>query len=816
MAKLKIYGKSEPSVGIKEYYSIYDLFGSSTPVQLAGPNFQNIPDDQIKWSVWILLGGSWIKTEENNKTGATVEYTFSPKSLKRKGIRMLVDINGEKAVLDIKTKQAVESKIMFVELLDINKKKPTQLFKYGQTIIARVHCVNMEKFPISVTLWEDDGGKGKENATDIKIDEQKGNVLDGIVDVEFYLDPAQAWLANIKPDANAANEGAFHEYYVTAEFYKKVSKPSKNVDVINPDYKDDPYAQNSKPETKKETQTPAEKKGPSQKEQKGIAKSDRKAYDYAEKKVAVEPVVGFNPAQEFINSMMMVNVGDAIWNKEKGVCFCNKNFEEKDVRKLVKLLKGSETIWEGQALRRGGRVPCNINDKSFATLTKSLNESFKRYKINTCIQKIHFLAQVCEETGTFTLSEEIRGEFISSQSVYKGRGLLQLTGVRIDPDDARSHFDKPGPYQDYADYRGNQEIVTKPEIVANNVDYCIDSGAWIWSINKKMTSNPRSQAITIWGRETLGKSLNELAVFGEKYFELISVLLNGRGSNGMPNNYAKRQTNYNLLKTFFFMYDKYHGASSRPFNAKDIVTYHIYENGDIEKHIPKEIKDEYKDKYKYVYHDKSNNEHEICTVKWFMVDKRNNGTIISSIPQGHIHTYNYPSGGNAQVAYVYANGDVCVSGTTYGYRKYPKGEGKVPLLRMMDNLSYEKDDVKIFYSFRSSQRRYCNPDAYAGFIGALAKLGREDVLCTGMCFDDATSYPSVTHPNGDCADTAYYSTLSLEQKKVNAFKDFHFEKIYRGSGSWYSSLVGTIYSSGHEDHLHSGEFNLNVVKIIKE
>jgi hypothetical protein len=85
-----------------------------------------------------------------------------------------------------------------------------------------------------------------------------------------------------------------------------------------------------------------------------------------------------------------------------------------------------------------------------------------------------------------------------------------------------------------------------------------------------------------------------------------------------------------------------------------------------------------------------------------------------------------------------------------------------------------------------------------------------------MCFADATSYPSVTHPNGDCADKAYYSTLSLEQKKVNAFKDFHFENIYRGNGSWYASLVGTTYSSGHEDHLHSGEFNLNVVKIIKE
>ncbi|MGV0964669.1 hypothetical protein [Empedobacter falsenii] len=85
-----------------------------------------------------------------------------------------------------------------------------------------------------------------------------------------------------------------------------------------------------------------------------------------------------------------------------------------------------------------------------------------------------------------------------------------------------------------------------------------------------------------------------------------------------------------------------------------------------------------------------------------------------------------------------------------------------------------------------------------------------------MCFKDATSYPSVTHPNGDSADTAYFPTLELEQKKVDAFKKFHFEKIYRGSGGWFPKLKGTNPSSGHEDHLHSGEFNSSIIKEKKE
>lgn len=85
-----------------------------------------------------------------------------------------------------------------------------------------------------------------------------------------------------------------------------------------------------------------------------------------------------------------------------------------------------------------------------------------------------------------------------------------------------------------------------------------------------------------------------------------------------------------------------------------------------------------------------------------------------------------------------------------------------------------------------------------------------------MCFEDVTSYPSVTHPNGDSADTSYYPTLQLEQKKVDAFKFFKFVHIYRGNSSWYSKLKNSGYMAGHEDHLHAGDFDSSSVDIIKE
>ncbi|WP_433810295.1 M23 family metallopeptidase [Flavobacterium johnsoniae] len=310
MAKLKIFGKANPVVGTKEFYSIKDLFGNSASAQFNEPNFESISDDQVKWSVWVLNGKTWKKTTENNETGITVCYMFSQKSLKRKSIRMLVEVNGEKAVLDIVTQKASQGKILHVDLLDNNYNKPARPFAYGDWIIARVHCVDMEMMPVKVTLWEDDGDKAKQNSTNVKIEIKKGDVLNGKADVAFYLDPSHKWLANAKLAPGDENEGEFHEYYVTAEIFEKVSKriASKNTNVPNPDYK-------KEPEAKK--QTPAEQKGPSKKETKKIALSDKKVQDYHEQKIVVKNEISKNPVWEKINSLMMVDVGDSIWNKNQ-------------------------------------------------------------------------------------------------------------------------------------------------------------------------------------------------------------------------------------------------------------------------------------------------------------------------------------------------------------------------------------------------------------------------------------------------------------------------------------------------------------------
>ena len=58
---------------------------------------------------------------------------------------------------------------------------------------------------------------------------------------------------------------------------------------------------------------------------------------------------------------------------------------------------------------------------------------------------------------------------------------------------------------------------------------------------------------------------------------------------------------------------------------QSIITYHIYYDGRIEKHIPKEIAEEFKQKYKYVYHDEKGNEHEVCVAEWHTIKEKEIG-----------------------------------------------------------------------------------------------------------------------------------------------------------------------------------------------
>ncbi|MBP4136753.1 hypothetical protein [Flavobacterium geliluteum] len=245
-------------------------------------------------------------------------------------------------------------------------------------------------------------------------------------------------------------------------------------------------------------------------------------------------------------------------------CYCNKDLTEEEVKAIIKIIKGSETIF--------GHADCTIKDKSIANFTLALNTTFRKYNISSCIQKITFLAQSFHESDNFNTAEEYSSNHDSSKSFYKGRGLIQMTGVQ---GVGSLLYNEPGPYKTYAEYVGNKEIINKPELIAQELTYAVDSAGWLWSKIKKTTTFPVLDKFTEtqksnarwkseYFKDGLKKTLNELATVMEnvdedKYFYLQSKILNGYSIDHKlekdPNGWSDRKSTLSKLKTWF-KYDK--------------------------------------------------------------------------------------------------------------------------------------------------------------------------------------------------------------------------------------------------------------------
>lgn len=227
-------------------------------------------------------------------------------------------------------------------------------------------------------------------------------------------------------------------------------------------------------------------------------------------------------------------------------------------------------------------------------------------------------------------------------------------------------------------------------------------------------------------------------------------------------------------------------------------------------------------RFRYLYYDADGTEHFVCETSSKVVRRHKNGSPKSGEPPpGYVQTYSYPTGGNAKKAYVYGSGEIYATGSHRNATiSYAADEGHVTLVKMLNSLPSLGTKSSVAYDFTSTQRRYCEPGAYAAFIGALARSNVGPVHSTGMCFEDGTSYPSLTHPNGDSVDTLYLPSAKLEQRLIDALLAFGFTKIYRGQGweldkkgnkkvtiEWLGQLTGATYKAHHEDHLHAGEFD---------
>lgn len=228
----------------------------------------------------------------------------------------------------------------------------------------------------------------------------------------------------------------------------------------------------------------------------------------------------------------------------------------------------------------------------------------------------------------------------------------------------------------------------------------------------------------------------------------------------------------------------------------------------------------------YFYFDRYDNEMLVTTRIKTTVPGRANGVQLGSVPPGHIGRTNPPAGGNAQLNYLYADGSIVTTGNhpnganerrfpnQFRIVQYAASGTNVDLVRMPDTLNINRNGVIIAYRFSGSQRRSCNPECFAAFIGILAEVGIADVQSTGMCFADATSYPSVSHPNGDSIDTAYLDNRVNQQKLLNAFVGWNFTQVIAGrtQQAWLNNAHA--YAADHNTHLHSGNFDSNSIETL--
>lgn len=124
-------------------------------------------------------------------------------------------------------------------------------------------------------------------------------------------------------------------------------------------------------------------------------------------------------------------------------CYCNRNITLDEIKSIVLKMRKEEGI-KTKSLFSSENCPLDSADKTYERLTEELNNTMKKYHINTCIRKIHFLAQSYHESGRYDTTLEGAsgkgynpGKHSNAKQMentedgdgprYKGRGIIQLT-----------------------------------------------------------------------------------------------------------------------------------------------------------------------------------------------------------------------------------------------------------------------------------------------------------------------------------------------------------------------------------------------------
>lgn len=170
-----------------------------------------------------------------------------------------------------------------------------------------------------------------------------------------------------------------------------------------------------------------------------------------------EPMTALAVHQGFVQTCQCMGEGNNAEAAKPIVagCFCNTDLTEQVLKDLgISAAKAKEFL-------------------------EDINKTCEDYKINTCLRKSHFLAQLIHESGSFVFTEE-QGKADTAYGGYKGRGLIQITG--------EDNYTAYGTYEKQ-DFTSSLENKMKLE----KLPYSARSGGWFWtelkSLNQYADSN---------------------------------------------------------------------------------------------------------------------------------------------------------------------------------------------------------------------------------------------------------------------------------------------------------------------------------------
>lgn len=544
---------------------------------------------------------------------------------------------------------------------------------------ARAYCVNMLKKELVFTLWEDDAKGEGHNANNKLIETRKAKVNEnGIAVTEFMLTKAL-----MKKAMQGEADPKQLEFYVTVEYYSHKKHATDNVNINNPfpPIKGEVLA---KPRgVPKAPESPAASKPPSKKEEKGIFErfgdwvGSLELWDWGESSGTAKkdkPPTVQRPEER----------SPAIVKGEKptSTCICKEQYKDliwggkvscEFRKKVVKMsqtlglpqqnLEGANWLMAVMALETGrsfdptiGTFKSNQDDNRKGGYV-GLIQFGRDASIDLGVKRSTLIKMTAEKQLDYVekhfLQKRFRGKLNTKTDLYLAVNYPNASGR--------------GTEKNYVVYDSNKAAYDdNPMFKRESNEYYIDKRG------KKQYYEGRAGKSYVWEFE---EAINDFYNEGK------------------------------AVKTTTFTCQNVQASTA---TAKDLVTYHIYSDGKIEKHIPKVIKEENKKKYKYIYHNKEGSLHEMGTY--------------NIIPTQMV-------GGKTGAMINLINFDKLT-------KTYKKGV-------------YQ-------YTFNvDSPRKYVNEKTLASLFGAMLEVNYNDISCNGFSHSDGSSRPSVSHVNGKNGDFKY-------------------------------------------------------------